>query len=689
MKQLLYSLLFAILLAGLGACSDSTEKTHKGTETNKVSEPTSDQAKSATPAVKASPKKKLLPGEYALDKSQITDADCLDCHGQKGFSVPLGDDGRPPYRHLDVDYYALKASVHAKYACIDCHSSIEKLPHKKDQKTVDCVSCHLAEGEGTAPKRAAWLNTDSVNIVIQTKRYSNSIHAQKNKNNDKNNAECADCHTAHYVFDSKDTRATTHKLNAPKTCGKCHAKELSEYQLSIHGASLKTPWKGDSATCTDCHSAHEIGEKGATKANRVITKQCGKCHSKEVRSYKATTHGQLAWLGNKDVAQCKDCHNPHDTHKVDSPMSKVSKQNILKTCQKCHEDAGEDFTQFRAHADVGDYDSNPEMWFLARAMIAIIIGTLLFFYTHSMLWLWREVKSRPYEWITVDGKRFRIRAKRVKHESGKHFRRFSWQWRLNHWALALSVMTLTLTGMVVMFPDTSWAVFVIDLLGGTTGFGYVHRTAAVVFLFAVFGHGIVVLYKLLKKKDFDWFGPDSLLPRKKDWQDMKGQFKWFFGKGEAPRFDRWAYWEKFDYWAVYWGAFIIGLSGIILWFSPFFSRFLPGWVFNLSIMAHGLEAFLAVMTLFVVHFFNNHFRPSKFPLDTVMFIGSWDLEEFKEERPEEYERLKASGELEKRIVAPPGKGAKTVSYVLGFTLLGIGLILLTLVIIGFFQRGLV
>ena len=95
------------------------------------------------------------------------------------------------------------------------------------------------------------------------------------------------------------------------------------------------------------------------------------------------------------------------------------------------------------------------------------------------------------------------------------------------------------------------------------------------------------------------------------------------------------------------------------------------------------------MTLFVVHFFNNHFRPSKFPLDTVMFIGSWDLEEFKEERPEEYARLKASGELEKHIVAPPSKGIKTVSYVLGFTLLGIGLVLLILVVIGFFQRGLV
>ncbi|HHJ18362.1 MAG TPA: cytochrome C, partial [Gammaproteobacteria bacterium] len=550
-----------------------------------------------------------------------------------------------------------------------------------------CVSCHIQQGEGSAPQRTRWLSSDTMNIVIQTKRYSHSIHAEKD--GETINATCADCHTAHYVFPSKDPRSTTHKLNAPESCGVCHAEELAEYRQSIHGASRRTPWKGDSATCTDCHSAHEIGEKGAVTANRVITAQCGTCHSKEERSYKATTHGQLAWLGNKDVAQCKDCHDPHSTHKSDDPRSMVYKENILKTCQECHEDASEDFTNFRAHADMGDFERNPELWWLGRLMVGIIILTLLFFYTHSMLWFWRELKSRPYEWITVDGKRFRVRAKRVKHDSGQHFRRFSWQWRVNHWALALSVMTLTLTGMVVMFPETHWAMFVIKLFGGTTGFGYVHRTAAVVFLLAVFGHALVVVYRLYRDQDFDWFGPDSLLPRKKDWADMKGQFKWFFGKGDAPRFDRWAYWEKFDYWAVYWGAFIIGLSGIILWFSPFFSRFLPGWVFNLSTLAHGLEAFLAVMTLFVVHFFNNHFRPSKFPLDTVMFIGSWDLEEFKEERPEEYERLKASGELEKRLVNPPSKRAKTVSYVLGFTLLGIGLILLVLVVIGFFQRGLV
>jgi len=189
----------------------------------------------------------------------------------------------------------------------------------------------------------------------------------------------------------------------------------------------------------------------------------------------------------------------------------------------------------------------------------------------------------------------------------------------------------------------------------------------VIFLLAVLGHLVAVLTRVLRDPDFEWFGPDSLLPRKKDWEDMKAQFRWFFGKGEQPRFDRFTYWEKFDY----------------------LLEFLPGWVFNIASIAHGVEAFLAVTTLFVVHFFNNHFRPAKFPLDTVMFSGSWDLEEFKEERPLEYERLVASGELEKHLVKPPSKLANVVYHILGFTLLGIGISLLVMVLVGFFERGLV
>ena len=99
---------------------------------------------------------------------------------------------------------------------------------------------------------------------------------------------------------------------------------------------------------------------------------------------------------------------------------------------------------------------------------------------------------------------------------------------------------------------------------------------------------------------------------------------------------------------------------------------------------HGEEAFLAVVFLFTVHFFNNHFRPDKFPLEVVMFTGTFSLEEFKHDHGVEYQRLVDSGELEKYLVDAPSPGKLAASKVLGFTLITFGLTLLTLVAVGFF-----
>ena len=70
--------------------------------------------------------------------------------------------------------------------------------------------------------------------------------------------------------------------------------------------------------------------------------------------------------------------------------------------------------------------------------------------------------------------------------------------------------------------------------------------------------------------------PDSMVPQPQDGIDIYRNFKWFIGRGPRPQFDRWTYWEKFDYWAVFWGMFIIGGSGLLLWFPVFFAKFLPG-----------------------------------------------------------------------------------------------------------------
>jgi hypothetical protein len=87
--------------------------------------------------------------------------------------------------------------------------------------------------------------------------------------------------------------------------------------------------------------------------------------------------------------------------------------------------------------------------------------------------------------------------------------------------------------------------------------------------------------------------------------------------------------------------------------------------------------------LFTVHFFNNHFRPDKFPLDIVMFTGSMPLEEFRKEHTVEYDRLVKTGQLEKYLVEAPSQPMTLASKILGFTLILCGLILLVMVATGF------
>jgi len=630
-----------------------------------------------------------------LVAKDFDDKECLDCHGVKGYAVPTGKTGHGPTRPLDLNYPAMQESVHGELQCTTCHTDIEKVPHKRETLgKVDCVSCHqdlekarVKKKEEIKASRVGRIKQDTggeLDVVIQTVKYKNSIHANRKT---KDNANCYSCHTAHYVYLSTDVRSLSHRENSPEMCGGCHEKALKEYNQSVHVIGVKRPWLGDSATCTDCHSSHEVIGSKVLAAHRLVTKNCGNCHEKEVSSYMSTTHGQLAWLGEDKVARCVDCHSGHKTHKKDNPLSMVNMANRLETCQECHEGANEGILLYRPHGNTSEFDKYPYMYITGKVMVAIVILVLLFFYSHSMLWFYREYKLRTIKWYTDNSRSIPYRVKPEKKHSDKHFQRFKWYWRLNHWVLVLSVMVLTLTGMSVLYADSEWSVYITSVLGGPSTFGLVHRLFGLLFLVAIFGHAIVILDRLIEKKHFEWFGPDSLLPRMKDWHDMKAQFKWFFGKGEQPRFDRWTYWEKFDYWAVYWGAVIIGISGVILWASPTLINYLPGWAFNVATIAHGVEAFLAVTTLFVVHFFNNHFRPSKFPLDTVMFCGSWDLEEFKEERPLEYERLLASGELEKHLVKPPTRFANIVHHMLGFTLLTIGILLLVLVMIGFSSKG--
>jgi cytochrome b subunit of formate dehydrogenase len=231
--------------------------------------------------------------------------------------------------------------------------------------------------------------------------------------------------------------------------------------------------------------------------------------------------------------------------------------------------------------------------------------------------------------------------------------RFSRLNRILHVAMILSFMSLALTGMTLKFSYTRWAGVISRFFGGFESAGYIHRFAAVV-MFGVFFAHLVDLVQMKRRERLSLrtllFGPGSMLFNRKDLQDLVGNIKWFLGKGPRPHYGRWTYWEKFDYFAVFWGIFVIGFTGLMLWFSEFFTRFIPGWFLNVATIIHSDEALLAVGFIFTVHFFNTHLRPEKFPMDIVVFTGRMPLAEFKRDKPAEYDALVQAGTLDQHLV---------------------------------------
>lgn len=268
--------------------------------------------------------------------------------------------------------------------------------------------------------------------------------------------------------------------------------------------------------------------------------------------------------------------------------------------------------------------------------------------------------------------------------SGRYYRRFGLFERVLHAGLMFSFIACALSGLPLLFPYTGWAKTVAGLMGGFQGAALVHRIGAALMCVVFVTHILQFLWRGLATGSIlsvVW-GPNSMMPQPKDIVDIYQHMKFFLGKGPRPRFDRYTYWEKFDYMAVFWGMFIIGGSGLLLWFAMPLSSFMPGWILNIATLVHGEEALLAVGFIFTIHFFNGHIRPEKFPMDMVIFTGRVSEHELQEERPIEYERLKRSGQLASIEVSPPAQGAVMFGRVIGGTALVLGIVTVILIIYG-------
>jgi cytochrome b subunit of formate dehydrogenase len=306
-------------------------------------------------------------------------------------------------------------------------------------------------------------------------------------------------------------------------------------------------------------------------------------------------------------------------------------------------------------------------------MTALLVGVFTFFGLHTALWLPRALRERKSRETAVPDAM-----------KGRYYQRFDLFSRFLHLLVITSFLTLAVTGMTIKFSDVGIFQTISRLMGGYEVSTFLHRVAAIVTFAYFFLH---LGYLLRKKRKRSWSfrrlltGENTLMFRKEDWFEFVGTIRWFLGTGPRPQYGRWTYWEKFDYFAVFWGVAIIGASGLILWFSEFFTNLgIPGWFINVATIIHSDEALLATGFIFTVHFFNTHFRPDKFPMDPVIFTGSVPLEELKEDRPREYALAMESRKIKEKLVTQPPPWLEKTARIFGFTALAVGLFTVVLII---------
>ncbi len=262
-----------------------------------------------------------------------------------------------------------------------------------------------------------------------------------------------------------------------------------------------------------------------------------------------------------------------------------------------------------------------------------------------------------------------------------YIKRFGAYGRISHFLLMCSFLGLAGTGLPLLYSHTKWAWWLSRIWGGYATAGVLHRFCAVILLSVFVFHLGWVVYRVVFKRELGLlWGPGSMVPQPRDFQELWAHMRWFLGKGPRPIFDRFTYWEKFDYLAVFWGVAIIGASGIVMWAAQSVTHVLPGWAINIALIIHSDEALLAAGFIFAFHFFNVHFRPEKFPMDPVIFSGRISKTELLHSRKRWWDRMVAEGRLDEWRVKDEWERWKKMAHPFGYLMFSTGVALLVLIV---------
>ena len=549
---------------------------------------------------------------------------------------------------------ALAAGGKEAPTCLDCHrqpvarrSGEKALIELKLAQTRLCESCHL--------KKAA-VGDQTLLGTKFVASFELGVHGAALGRGVAEAANCVDCHGSHEMNQAMVAGSRVHKSRLPETCAKCHQAQTAEYNVSVHAVALR---RGnlDSPVCTDCHGEHEIlahtNPASPVYARNVAQQVCASCHASvrltkkyglaadSFQTFSDSYHGLAVRGGAVEVVNCASCHSSHAIKSHLDPTSTIYKDNLAATCGQCHPGANKRFTIGRVHVSPEQRLESPILYWIANLyviLIFVVIGGMtvhnLSDFAHKLL----------HKLALQQGK---IPEPPVAH---RLYLRMTVHERLQHAVLAISFILLVITGFMLRYPEAWWVVAIRDVSSRAfVARGLLHRLAGVVLIAAGLWHAGYLLLTPAGRRLFR-----DLLPAWRDLTDPWKVLRYNLGFApEKPRFDRFSYMEKAEYWALIWGTLLMGATGVILWFENTSIGLFTKLGFDISRTVHFYEAILATLAILVWHFYFVIFNPDIYPMNLAWLTGRVSEREMLDDHPLELERLKRDEPAADPKSAPP------------------------------------
>ena len=606
----------------------------------------------------------VLTEQRAQGDEEVSNQDCLDCHAAGNdldarLEVNPKDLAGSPHNEDNgvtcVSCHVKAAKVEdisehgplGKAACGECHeveAEIKKGVHgraDRGKKPPTCASCHdhahkiiPASKPGSPTSARGQMKTcGACHGTSPLKTFLASVHGKALEAGNTKAPSCTDCHGQHGFQRLDIFNNPSSKVAMVAACSACHKEEALAYEKSVHSKAIK---QGNfaAASCVDCHIGHDIlpasDARSSVHASHVA-EDCSRCHGDQrlirrfnlpvqvVPTYESSYHGRAGELGEIRVANCSSCHRAHDIFPSRDPLSSVHKGNLATSCGKCHPGADESFVTSKIHVKMASSSTeNYWAWFVGQIytwLIALVIGGMLL---HNILDFLRKMK---------------LRARRQRHEA--HVVRMT---RLERWAHALlftSFIYLAYSGFALIWPK-AWWVTPLNWISETETFRATsHHVAGVILCLIALHHAWFLFFHPLGKEQRRHFWP-----RLHDFRDLWHNLQWFLGRrSERPRFGRFGYMEKAEYWALVWGTVIMAATGFVLWFENEALQVMPLWLWEVFQVVHRFEAILAVLAVIVWHFYYVFINPDESPMSLTWITGRISREELELLHPEEHEEL--------------------------------------------------